>query len=96
MSEKNEHTLKQLLDQMLDKYRLTDKLDEVDLESHWEELMGTMIYKHTTQLKVQNKKLYIKLDSPVIRQELIYGKTLIIQKVNNLVGKELITDVVFR
>ncbi|MFQ3326930.1 MAG: putative nucleic acid-binding Zn ribbon protein [Salibacteraceae bacterium] len=96
MSEKNEHTLKQLLNQMLDKYKLSEKLDEVDLESHWEELMGTMIYKHTIQLKVQNKKLYIQLDSPVIRQELIYGKTLIIQKVNNFVGKELITDVVFR
>jgi predicted nucleic acid-binding Zn ribbon protein len=96
MSEKNEHTLKQLLNQMLDKYKLSEKLDEVDLESHWEQLMGTMIYKHTIQLKVQNKKLYIQLDSPVIRQELIYGKTLIIQKVNNFVGKELITDVVFR
>ena len=96
MSEKNEHTLKQLLNQMLDKYKLSEKLDEVDLESRWEELMGTMIYKHTIQLKVQNKKLYIQLDSPVIRQELIYGKTLIIQKVNNFVGKELITDVVFR
>ncbi|MDE0771849.1 MAG: DUF721 domain-containing protein [Salibacteraceae bacterium] len=96
MSEKNEHTLKQLLNQMLDKYKLSEKLDEVDLESHWEELMGTMIYKHTVQLKIQNKKLYIQLDSPVIRQELIYGKTLIIQKVNNFVGKELITDVVFR
>ena len=96
MSEKNEHTLKQLLNQMLDKYKLSEKLDEVDLESHWEELVGTMIYKHTIQLKVQNKKLYIQLDSPVIRQELIYGKTLIIQKVNNFVGKELITDVVFR
>ena len=96
MSEKNEHTLKQLLNQMLDKYKLSEKLDEVDLESHWEELMGIMIYKHTVQLKIQNKKLYIQLDSPVIRQELIYGKTLIIQKVNNFVGKELITDVVFR
>lgn len=96
MSEKNEHSLKQLLDNMLDKYKLTDKLDEVDLESHWEDLMGSMIHKHTLQLTVQNKKLYIKLDSPVLRQELIYGKTLIIQKVNEFAKKELITDVVFR
>ncbi len=96
MSDKNEHTLKQLLDNMLDKYKLTDKLDEVDLESHWEEIMGSMINKHTLQLKVQNQKLYLKLDSPVLRQELVYGKTLIIQKVNDFAKKELITDVVFR
>lgn len=96
MSEKNEHNLKQLLDQMLDKYKLSEKLDEVDLMSHWEELMGSMIYKHTLQLKVQNHKLYIRLDSPVVRQELIYGKTLIIQKVNDFAKKELINDVIFR
>ncbi len=96
MSEKNQHNIKDLLNEMLDKYKLTNKLEQVDLESHWEELMGTMISKHTSQLTIQNKKLYIKLDSPVIRQELIYGKSLIIQKVNDFAKKELITDVVFR
>ncbi len=96
MSDKNQHNIKDLLDNMLDKYKLTDKIEQVDLESNWEQLMGTMINKHTTQLKIQHKKLYIKLDSPVIRQELIYGKSLIIQKVNDFAKKELITDVIFR
>lgn len=96
MSKDNEYTIRQLLNNMMKQYNMEDKIDEVDLEANWERLMGTMIYRHTLALKVQHQKLYIKLDSPVIRQELIYGKTLIIQKVNDFAGKELIKDVVFR
>lgn len=96
MEDKNQHKLGDLLKAMLKSYRLEDKYDQVDLEQNWENLMGTLISNHTKRLKIHNKKLFIELDSPVIRQELSYGKNLIIEKVNEFAGQELIKDVVLR
>ena len=96
MEDKHQYQLKDLLKAMLKQYKLEGKMDEVDLNSNWEDLMGKLISNHTKKLYMRDKKLFIELDSPVIRQELSYGKTLIIEKVNGFAGKELINDVILR
>ncbi|MCB0480373.1 MAG: DUF721 domain-containing protein [Flavobacteriales bacterium] len=96
MSDKNQYQLKDLLKAMLKQYKLEDKYEEVDLNKNWPHLMGTLIANHTTKLQIRDKKLYVELDSPVIRQEMSYGKSLIIEKVNQFAGQELINDVVLR
>ena len=46
MSKHNEHSLKEVIDQMLKAYRLDDKLAERKLIASWESVMGVMIAKH--------------------------------------------------
>jgi hypothetical protein len=46
-------------------------------------------------LKIKNKILYITLNSSVMRDELQHGKAIIIQRVNETAGKELINDIWF-
>jgi hypothetical protein len=92
----NEKTLGELIEQLMDKWGHTPRLKEQDLQGKWEELMGKMIARHTKRLAVNNSKLYLEIDSPVVRHELSYGKTVIIEKVNELMGKGYISDVVFR
>ncbi|MBD78791.1 MAG: hypothetical protein CL840_07715 [Crocinitomicaceae bacterium] len=96
MSSKNEYTIKDLIQKMLKSYQIEDKVQETELRQSWEKLMGSMIDKHTVQLAIKNEKLYLKVDSPVLRQELSYGKSLIIEKVNDHYGKAVIKDVVLR
>ena len=96
MSDKNQYTMKDLIQKMLQTYRLEGKMQEVDLRQNWETLMGTMINKHTTKLYINKEKLFIYVDSPVLRQELSYGKTLIIEKVNGFLGEGIVKDVVLR
>ena len=48
MRKSSESSLKDLIDQMLDNYRLRDRLNEVRITSAWEALMGNAINNRTT------------------------------------------------
>ncbi len=92
----NEITLKQAINKLLDTYRLRGKLTESKLIASWEQIMGKVIAKHTTSLKLDKTLLIVYLDSSVIREELSYAKDKIIQRLNEQLGKRVIEDVVFR
>jgi predicted nucleic acid-binding Zn ribbon protein len=96
MSKHNEHSLKEVIDQMLRAYKLDDKLSERRLISSWEKVMGTMIAKHTKDLYIKQKQLYITLDSAALRNELLLAKSKIVSMLNNEVGTDVISDVVIR
>jgi hypothetical protein len=53
------------------------------------------VANRTKSISVRNKTLYITMDSSVMRDELSYGKSIIIERVNQQAGCELITDVWF-
>ena len=96
MSKKNEYTIGDLLNKMLKSCNIEGKVQETDLRQNWEKLMGSMIERHTRNLAIKNGKLYLQVDSAVLRQELSYGKSLILEKVNDFYGKEIVKDVVLR
>jgi predicted nucleic acid-binding Zn ribbon protein len=96
MGKGNEKSMKELIEVLMDKWGHTPRLRERDLQTHWEELMGKMISRHTKRLSVHQQKLFLEIDSPIIRTELLYGKSVIIEKVNSLMGKDYIIDVVLR
>lgn len=91
-----EITLKDAIMQLLRTYHLEDKLIEHRLIANWEVVVGTMISRHTKDIWLKDKKLYVKLDSPTIRMELSYRRSQLVELLNESVGKELITDVVLR
>jgi len=95
MPRSNEISLKDAIDQLLNAYKLKPKLDETKLTERWGNIVGEMIRKHTLQIFVKNKKLYIKLDSSVIRQEMMYSKSTIIDKVNAELGGRIVEEIVF-
>ena len=91
-----EHTLLgDVVDKLMKAYRLDGKLKEIDVLSKWEEMMGRAVFLRTKNIYIKNKVLYLELDSSVMRDELQHGKTVIIQRVNETAGSEIITDVWF-
>ncbi|MDD2982262.1 MAG: DUF721 domain-containing protein [Crocinitomicaceae bacterium] len=92
----SEHSLLgDVVDKLMKAYRLDGKLKEIDVLSKWEEMMGRAVFLRTKNLYIKNKVLYLELDSSVMREELQHGKTIIIQRVNETAGSEIITDVWF-
>ena len=71
------------------------RFDETGIVAHWPELMGTAVANRTTQIYVSQKKLFIRIESAVIKNELLMVRTGIIQKLNERAGGEVITDIVF-
>ena len=91
----NEAPLKEVLDRWLKAYGYDGKMKEMDVLEAWPEMMGTAVANRTSGIYIKNKKLFLKMDSSVMREELSYGKDVIIQRVNEKAGAEIITDVWF-
>jgi hypothetical protein len=91
----NKTTIGDAIDKIMKAYRLDGKLKEIDVLSKWEEMMGRAVFLRTKNISIKNKVLQLQLDSSVMRDELLNGKSIIIQRVNQVAGYELITDVWF-
>ena len=91
----NEAPLKEVLERWLKAYGFEGKMKEMDVINAWPELMGEAVAHRTEEIKIKNKKLFLKMNSSVMRDELLQGKNIIIQRVNEYAGVEMIDDVWF-
>jgi predicted nucleic acid-binding Zn ribbon protein len=96
MSSHNEQPLDEAIQEFLKVYNLGSKLDEVKLINSWESIVGKLVANHTNDLYIRRKVLFVYLDSDALRNELSYIKSLLLQRLNECVGKPLIKDIVFR
>lgn len=90
-----EQPLKDIIDKLMKAYSLDKKMKELDVVAAWPELMGPAIAHRTKEIYVKNKMLYLSIDSSVMREQLLMGKTIIIHRVNEYAGYEMITDIWF-
>ena len=91
----NEAPLKEVIDRWLKAYKLDGKMKEIEVVNAWPELMGTAVAHRTKEITIRNKTLYLKMESSVMRDELAHGKSIIIQRVNEHAGFEIINDIWF-
>ena len=91
----NEISIKEAIKKLLKAYRLEDKLNETRLINSWEKVVGKLISKHTTNLYIKKKILFVRLDSAALKTELSYSKEKIIKMLNDEVGVETIYGIVF-
>lgn len=96
MIKEHDHTLKEVIQQLLKAYGWGSKLDGVDLVNKWEKVVGGIIANHTQDMHVKNRILYVRLDSSVIRNELMMERSKVVASLNKEVGKKVIDDIVFR
>ena len=96
MVKSNELTLKEAIKELLETYRLKDKLVEIQLIHAWDKVVGKMIAQHTKRIYINKKVLHVKLDSPALRHELSYAKTKIMEMLHKEVGEEVIKEIVFK
>lgn len=59
----------------------------------WDNIMGAMITRYTGEKFIKNQTLYVKITNPALRQDLSMMRTCIVQRINQAVGSQVITDV---
>jgi predicted nucleic acid-binding Zn ribbon protein len=89
----NENTLKEVIDALFKVYGLDVKLAESKIKNNWAEIVGPLIAKHTNNLYISKRKLYIKVDNSVVRSELMFMRTQLTEKINTYVNQTLIDEV---
>lgn len=91
----NKTTLGDAIDKIMKAYGLDHKMKEINVLSKWEEMMGRAVFLRTKNIFIKHQVLHLQLDSSVMRDELLNGKSIIIQRVNETAGYEMINDVWF-
>ena len=90
-----EQPLKEVIDKFLKAYAWDGKMKEMDVVAAWPELMGIAVANRTKEIRIQSKKLYLTIDSSVMREELLLGKQIIIDRLNQYAGQEIVNDIWF-
>lgn len=85
-----------LISQFLRRESLESPLNERRLLNSWAEVLGPTIASYTKDLYIRNQTLYVHLTSAALRQELMMGRELLVQSLNQNVGATVITHIVFR
>ena len=94
MRNTNEQSLKQVIQDLIDTYRIRGKLNEAKLVGSWEKVMGKTIANRTTELFIRDKTLYIRLISSPLKQEMHFARAKVIEMMNKEVGEEVINNIV--
>ncbi|HTF04219.1 MAG TPA: DUF721 domain-containing protein [Bacteroidia bacterium] len=90
----NEYTLKEAIGEMLKTFQLDTRLNEAQVVTAWEKVMGPLITKYTTKVKMESGVLYVYVNSAALKQELSYRKTEIAGMLNKECGGEIVREVV--
>ena len=80
----------------LKKSRLKTGIQALQIEQIWETIMGKTIAKYTDKIQIINHTLFIHTNVGPLRQELMYQKEKIIERVNEALGEKVIKDVVIK
>lgn len=91
----SDRPIKDVLKELIDTYRLEGKLNEVKVIHSWEKVVGSMIARHTKDLYIKNGKLFVKIDSPALKNELAYSTSTIIENLNAEAGTKVVGEVIF-
>ena len=89
-------SMSDLLSDFKSQSKLQKGFEKVDVEGAWNTIMGPGVTNYTTQLKFTAGTLFVNLSSSVLRQELMYGRTMIIKNLNEHLGKDMIEKIVLR
>ena len=91
-----EYSLGDALKAFLNKSRLKGSIQALQIEDVWEQLMGKTIAKYTDKIQIHGNILYISTTMAPLKQELLYQKDQIKQRVNEALGEAVVKDVVIK
>ena len=95
MGRTNDKPIKEAIEQMLKVYKLRRKFDETSLVVAWPEMMGKAIANRTKDIFIRDRKMFIRIESAVIKNELVMMRSNIIEKLNERAGSSVIDEIIF-
>lgn len=92
----NESTIGAVLKEIIERNKLQQGLNEIDVQEAWMQLLGNGVKNYTKNITLKGSTLYVTLSSAVLREELSYGKDKIISLINEHLKREVITSLILR
>ena len=88
-----EFSMQDAMKQFLKHSRLKQGIQSVQIEKVWEEVMGKTIAQYTDKLEIKGHTLFITSKVAPLKNELLYQKEKIIERINEAMGEKIIYEV---
>ncbi|MCD8266223.1 MAG: DUF721 domain-containing protein [Prevotellaceae bacterium] len=95
MKKRQTQTLGDVIRRYLRQEGLETPLAEHRALSLWPEVAGPAVARYTSEVWLKNTTLYVKITRPALRQDLTMGRTLLASRLNERVGSQVITQIIF-
>jgi predicted nucleic acid-binding Zn ribbon protein len=94
MASSNEYTLKEAIEALIAQFKIEERLSETNVLNDWEKIVGKMIARHTKNIYIKKRVLFVEFDNAALRNELAYAKTRLITAINKALKTDAIDDIV--
>lgn len=91
-----EFSIGQAMQEFLKGSRLKGGIQALQIEDVWEDIMGKTIARYTDKLQIIGDKLIISTQVAPLKNELIYQKEKIKQRVNEALKQKVVNEVVIQ
>jgi hypothetical protein len=91
-----EISLQEALQQFLLKSKMKEKVQALEIKDVWEELMGKTIASYTDNIQLINQQLVITTHIAALKNELVFQKEKIRNRVNERFNYHAVKEVVIR
>jgi len=92
----SEYSIGTAIQKFLEQSRIKGSIQALQVEDVWEQIMGKTIARYTDSIKIIDKTLFISTAVGPLKQELIFQKEKIKNRVNEALGQNVIHEVVIK
>ena len=95
MFRRQTETLHDVLLKVLHKQGLETPILQKRLVEAWPTVAGPVIARYTTETYIYNQTLFVRLSNPALRADLSMGHSILVKRLNECAGAQVIVDIKF-
>lgn len=95
-SRDNDRILKDAIRELLETYKLSGRLHEIDVVNAWPAIVGPSLARYTKNIYIHRQVLYVVIESSVVRNELSMARSSLLKALNKGFDEPVITDIIFK
>ena len=88
-------SIQELLPEILRHEGLETPLRQQRLLSSWDEVIGQSLVQYTGERFIKNQTLFVKVNNPALRADLTMGRSMLVRRLNEKAGAQVIVDIKF-
>lgn len=88
-------SLGEIIARLMSASRMGEQLDQARIWEKWDALAGPRLCRHGSPYRFKDRRLYVRVDSPVWMHRFTYEKAAIMRRINREMGYKLVTDLFF-
>jgi len=94
MKRGKEDSIDNLINSVLGQWGYSKKIKETEVVDAWKDIIGVSIANRTLKIYMNNGKLYVQVNSSIVKNELIMLKEGIRTALNKRVGEDIVKEVI--